>query len=53
MQICTNLGALLALEKIEITLDTAHVEIRLPQCKLLRMKESLSKWLGMRTVTEV
>ena len=62
MQLCTNLGVPLASEKIEgpstsltflgITLDTAHMELRLPQDKLLRIKEALTKWLGKKTATK-
>ena len=50
MQICTTLGVPLASEKIEgpstsltflgITLDTAHMEISLPQDKLLRIRDT-------------
>jgi len=53
MELCTDLGVSLASKKIEgpstsltflgITLDTAHMEIRLPQDKLLRIKEALTK----------
>ena len=62
MQICTNLGVPLALEKLEgpttsltflrITLDTARMETRLPHDKLLRIQESLSKWLRKKTATK-
>ena len=62
MQICSNLGVPLASEKMEgpatsltflgIMLDTAHMEIRLPQDKLLRIQESLSQWLGKRSATK-
>ena len=62
MQICFNLGIPLASEKLEgpatsltflgITLDTARMEIRLPPKKLLRIQESLSKWLGKKSATK-
>ena len=62
IQLCTNLGVPLASEKIEgpstsltflgITLDTANTEIRLPQDKLLRIKASLTKWVGKKTATK-
>ena len=62
IQLCTNLGVPLASEKIEgpstsltflgITLDTANMEIRLPQDKLLRIKASLTKWIGKKTATK-
>ena len=62
MQICSNVGVPLASEKLEgpatsltflgITLDTARMEIRLPRDKLLRIQESLSKWLGKKSVTK-
>ena len=61
MQICFNLGVPLASEKLEgsatsltflgNTLDTARMEIRLPRKKLLRIRESLSKWLGKKSAT--
>ena len=59
---CSKLSVLLASEKLEgpatsltflgITLDTACMEIRLPQEKLLRIQESLSKWLGKKATTK-
>ena len=62
MQLCTNLGIPLASEKIEgpstcltflgITLDTARMEFRLLQDKLLRIKESLGRWLLKKTATK-
>ena len=62
MQLCTNLGIPLASEKIEgpstcltflgITLDTARMKFRLPQDKLLRIKESLGTWLLKKTATK-
>ena len=62
MQICTNLSVPLASEKMEdpaisliflgITLDTAHMEIRIPQDKLLRIQEPLSKWQGKKSAIE-
>ena len=53
MQLCTNLEIPLASKMIEgpstcltlFTLVTAHVEFRLLQDKLLRIKESLSRQL--------
>jgi len=62
MELYTNLGVPLASKKIEgpstsltflgITLDTAHMETRLPQDKLLRIKEALTKWLRKKTATK-
>ena len=62
MQLCTNLGILLAFEKIEgpstcltflgIALDTARIEFRLLQDKLLRIKESLGRWPVKKTATK-
>ena len=62
MQLCTNLGIPLASEKIEgpstclnflgITLDTARMEFRLPQDKLLRIKQCLGRWLLKKTATK-
>lgn len=62
MQLCTNLGVPLASEKIEgpstsltflgITLDTANMEIKLPQDKLLRIKAILATWLKKKTATK-
>ena len=55
-------GVPLALEKLEgpatsiifhgITLHTARMEIGLLQVKLLRIQESLSKWLGNKSATK-
>ena len=62
MQLCTNLGVPLAPNKMEgpstsltflgITLDTANMEIKLPEDKMLRIKASLTKWLGKKTATK-
>ena len=62
MQLCTNLGIPLASEKIEgpstcltflgITLDTVRMKFRLPQDKLLRIKESLGRWLLKKTAAK-
>ena len=62
MQLCDNLGIPLASEKIEgpstslsflgICLDTACMEIRLPNDKLSRIRLTLAQWLHKKKATK-
>lgn len=62
MQLCDNLGIPLASEKLEgpstslnflgICLDTAHMEIRLPMDKLLRIQTTSAQWLKKKKATK-
>ena len=62
MQLCDDLGVPLALEKVEgpsttisflgIQLDMVRMEIRLPEEKLSRIKETLSAWLQKKKATK-
>ena len=62
MQLCEDLGVPLALEKVEgpsttisflgIQLDTVRMEIKLPEEKLSRIKETLSAWLQKKKATK-
>ena len=61
-QLCDELGVPLALEKVEgpsttisflgILIDTVRMEIRLPEDKLVRIKDTLSTWLGKKKATK-
>ena len=61
-QLCDDLGVPLALEKVVgpsttisflgILLDTVRMEIRLPEDKLARIKDTLSTWLGKKKATK-
>ena len=61
-QVCSLLGIPLALEKMEgpsdsltflgITLDTLHMEARLPDDKIQRIRTSVSSWLQKRKATK-
>ena len=61
-QVCSLLGIPLALEKVEgpsdsltflgITLDTLHMEARLPDDKIQRIRTSVSSWLQKRKATK-
>ena len=62
MQLCNDLGVPLALEKVEgpstiisflgILLDTVRMVIRLPEDKLVRIKDTLSTWLEKKKATK-
>ena len=61
-QTCQKLGVPLAIEKVEgpstsltflgITLDTAKMEIRLPDEKLARIRQSIDQWLPKKKATK-
>ena len=61
-EVCARLGVPLALEKVEgpstcltflgITLDTSRVEIRLPEEKLLRIRNDILNWLPKKNATK-
>ena len=61
-EVCRELGIPLAVEKVEgpstsltflgIVLDTAHMEIRLPDEKLQRIQKDLVSWLGRKKATK-
>ena len=61
-QVCKELGVPLATEKVEglstsltflgILIDTHNMEIRLPEDKLQRIHQELSRWLNKKTATK-
>ena len=61
-QTCQKLGVPLAIKKVEgpstsltflgITLDTAKMEIRLPDEKLARIRQSIDQWLPKKKATK-
>ena len=61
-EVCLQLGIPLALEKLEgpsqsltflgIILDTEHMEARLPDAKLSRIRHQLTAWLGKKRATK-
>ena len=61
-EVCERLGVPLALEKVEgpsisltflgITLDTSWMEIRLPDEKLLRIRNEILNWLPKKNATK-
>ena len=61
-QVCKELGVPLATEKVEglstsltflgILIDTHNMEIRLPEAKLQRIHQELSRWLNKTTATK-